>query len=275
MAQNFSAEERKAGLTLIVKPIDDPEKPVDAEQFLKAASKWLTSLASFAADTGLTVRWDIAELKRSSAVLEVVPIDVNTGIIAASVAKDWGKLVEEIESTGISSKPLRSSTVKDLEQFTAFANNLAMVVSTGDEPAAKPITANTQKRLKEAVAALPSDEYCQEGSLKGNLAVLNSWNEDERWFRLRVPLAPDKQIRCVYATETLIGALADTFEKIVTVTGLMHYKKGEVWPHRIDVRAVHKEAPVSLNQFLASMRPIPLPPGMDSVGAIRSLRDAE
>src|SRR5665213_3813870 len=275
MARNFSEEEHRAGLTLVVKPVDDPERPVDAEQFLQAATKWLASLASFAADSGLQVRRELAELQRPSAVLEVIPIDLQTGLIADSVAKDWGTVVTEIESTGGSSRIMSPSAMRDLEQFTSAANHLTMTVSAGNEPQARPITVNTQKRVKEAVAALPSEEYSQEGTIRGNLAVLNSWNPDERWFRLRIPLAPEKQIRCVYANDQMIGELGDTFEKTVNVSGTMHYRKGEVWPHRVDVKTIEKLTPLSLDEFLARMQPIPLPIGMDSVSAIRSLRDGE
>lgn len=275
MARNFSTEEHRAGLTLVVKPVDDPEQPVDAEQFLQAASKWLASLTSFASDSGLHVRWEIAELKRSSAVLEVIPVDINTGIIADSVARDWGTVVKEIENTGISSRAILPATIRDIEQFTSAANHLTMIVHAGDDNVPQPITINTQKRIKEAVAALPSDEYSQEGTIRGNLAVLNSWNPDERWFRLRIPLAPEKQVRCLYADEKLIAELGDTFEKVVDVRGTLHYKKGEAWPHRIDVHSIQKQTPLSLDEFFSQMQPIPLPAGTDSVSAIRSLRDGD
>ena len=150
-----------------------------------------------------------------------------------------------------------------------------MSVTTGDELTAQPITINTQKRLKEAVAALPSEEYAQEGTLRGALAVLNSWNKDERWFRLRVPLAPDKQVRCTYKDEHLISALGDTFEQLVDVKGLLFYKRSEVWPHRVEVHSVRKVGTFSLDSFLENMKPFSLPPRMDSVSYIRSLRDAE
>jgi hypothetical protein len=275
MSKDFSPEEHKAGLTLTVKPLDDPERPVDAEQFLEAATKWLTSLASFASDVGLQVRWEIAELRKSSAVLEVIPIHIQTGIVADSIAKDWNETVKEIESKGTSSRTVLPKTIRDLEQFASAANHLSITVGGNDASPTQLITVNTQKRLKEAVAALPLQEYSQEGSIRGNLAVLNSWNPDERWFRLRVPLAPDKQLRCVYADEDLIGSLGDTFEKAVDVSGTMHYRNGEIWPHRIDVRSIHKLVPMSLDEFLSSMNPIPLPAGVDSVSAIRSLRDGE
>jgi hypothetical protein len=275
MARNFSSEEHKAGLTLVVKPVDDPERPVDAEQFLQAATKWLASLASFASDNGLNVRWEIAELKRSSALLEVIPIDVRTGIIANSVAKEWKRVVKEIETTGVSPREMRSETVRDMEQFTSAANDLTVVVSAGEDVAAQAITINTQKRMKEAIAALPSEEYKQEGTIRGKLAVLNSWNPEERWFRLRIPLAPEKQVRCLYVDEGLISELGDTFEKLVDVTGLMHYKKSEIWPSLIEVRSIRKLPELSLDEFLAEMQPFPMPNGTDSVSCIRSLRDAE
>jgi hypothetical protein len=275
MARSFSPEDRKAGLTLVVRPFDDPEQPVDAERFLAAATKWLTSLSSFAADSGLAVRWEIAELRRSSAVLEVVPVDTRTGTIASSVAKDWETVMKEVERTGAPSSAILPTTIKDMEQFASTANNLTVLVSAGDEGFSTPITITTQKRLKEAAAALPAEEYAQEGTLRGYLAVLNSWNSEDRWFRLRVPLAPDKQIKCVYADETLIESLGQTFEKLVNVSGTMHYKKGDLWPHRIDIRSVKNQQPLSLDQFLANMSPVVIPHGMDSVSAIRSLRDAE
>lgn len=275
MARNFSTEAHKAGLTLVVKPLDDPEHSVDAEQFLQTATKWLTSLASFALDSGLHVRWEIAELKRSSALLEVIPVDVRTGLIADSVAKQWKKVVRDVETTGLSPKEISSATVRDMEHFTAAANNMTLVVSSGDDPVIQPITVSTQKRFKDAIAALPTEEFKQHGTVRGRLAVLNSWNPTERWFRLRLPLAPDKQVRCVYTDEGLISDLGNTFEKLVDVTGLMHYKDSEIWPSVIEVQSVRKLPELSLEDFLANMMPIPVPAGMDSVSCVRSLRDVE
>lgn len=275
MARNFSPEEHKAGLTLLVKPIDDPERPVDAEQFLDTATKWLKSLSSFATGNGLQVRWEIAELKRSSALLEVIPVDIRTGVIADSVAKNWKRIVREVEETGMPPQELSSEAVKDFEHFTAAANGLNLVVSSGDEPVIQPITISTQKRFKEAITALPNEEYSQPGTLRGKLAVLNSWNPEERWFRLRLPLAPDKQVRCVYRDEALISSLGDTFEKLVDVTGILHYRSSEIWPFLIEVQSVRKLRQLSLDSFLAEMLPFPMSAGMDSVSCVRSLRDAE
>jgi hypothetical protein len=275
MARNFSAEEHKAGLTLLVKPIDDPERPVDAEQFLQAATKWLTSLSSFASGNGLQIRWEIAELKRSSALLEVIPVDVRTGVIADSLAKNWKRVVRQVEETGLPPQEISAETVRDIEHFAASANGLNLVISSGDEPVIQPITISTQKRFKEAVTSLPSEEYSQPGTLRGKLAVLNSWNPEERWFRLRLPLAPDKQVRCVYADEALISSLGDTFEKLMDVTGTLHYRGSEIWPYLVEVQSVRQLQPPSLDSFLAEMLPFPMLAGTDSVSCVRSLRDAE
>ncbi len=275
MARTFSPKDHEAGLTLVVKPIDDPERPVDAAQFLEAATKWLTSLTSFATDSGFQVRWEIAELKRSSALLEVIPIDVRTGVIADSVSKDWKKVVQQIEATGSSPKEYRSATIRDMEHFTSAANHLMVVIGGGSELVSQPITVTTQKRLKEAIDSLPAEEYKQYGTIRGRLAVLNSWNPDERWFRLKIPLAPEKQVRCVYTHETLISELGDTFEKLVDVSGLLHYRNDETWPTLVEVHTVRKLMQSSLDEFLSQSLPIPMPVGTDSVSFIRSLRDAE
>lgn len=186
MARNFNSEEHRAGLTLVVKPADDPDRPVDAERFLETATKWLASLASFASDSGHNVRWEIAELKRSSALLEVVPVDVSTGLVAASIAISWSEAVREIERSGSAPAHFRPATIRDIEQFASVASDLTTTVRAGEDSAAWPISVMTQKRLKDAVAALPSDEYVLEGTIRGRLAVLNSWNPKERWFRLRL-----------------------------------------------------------------------------------------
>ena len=275
MARNFSTEEHKAGLTLIVKPADDPERPVDAERFLQTASKWLASLDSFALDVGLKVRWEIAELKRSSALLEIVPVNIATGLIASSIAENWNDVVREIERTGTPPVSLQPATLRDLEQFVTTTNDLAVTVRVGDEPIVQTISANTQKRLKDAIAALPSEEYTQEGTIRGTLAVLNSWNPRERWFRLKLPLVPDKQVRCAYSDENLIAELGDTFEKTLDVKGILHYRRSEAWPFFVDVASVSKLPDITLEAVEKLIQPIVIPHGLDSVSYIRSVRDAE
>ena len=203
MARMFSHDDRLSGLTLVVKPVDDPEKPVDAEQFLQAATKWLSSLTSFASSSGLDVRWEIAELRESSAVLEVIPVEVRTGIIATSIAKGWKQVVREIEDTGRAPNTVRPDTVREIEQLISAGNHFTMTIRAGADKEPQSITVMTQKRAKEAVASLPSEEFSQEGTVRGSLAVLNSWNKDERWFRLRIPIAPDRQVRCAYKDEAL------------------------------------------------------------------------
>ncbi len=276
MARSFSPEEHRAGLTLVVKPLDDPDRPVDAEQFLQAATKWLASLTSFASDFGHDVRWEIAELKRSSAVLEVIPVDVQTGLIADAIATKWNKTVRQIEASGAPPDDLSPKTLNDLQHFTSTANDLSVSVLTGQENDwPHTITVETQRSLQKAVAALPAERYTVQGTLRGRLEVLNSWNPRERWFRLRLPLAPDKQVRCVYDSEALITELGDTFERLIDVTGTLHYRTAEAWPFLVEVATIRKLRNKSMEEVEANIRPIPLPDGLSSVESVRRLRDAE
>jgi len=275
MANQSQQAELSASLTLIVKTVDDPEKPVDAQQFLQAATKWLDALVTFATDQGRQVRWEIAGLQRSSAIVEVLPVDVTTGIIASDLAKKWESAVRSIEQDGIPPESLTPKSVRAIGDFVSSISDLSVAIKTGEEPTPHQISATTQKRVMDAIAALPPEEYQLRGTVRGRLAVLNSWNPRERWFRLQLPLAPDKHVKCVYSDEKLIEELGETFEDLLEVTGDLHYHVGDAWPSYIEVdrvRHLPKTPSSSIDQLIGSLK---LPRGIDSVAYVRSLRDAE
>jgi hypothetical protein len=153
-------------------------------------------------------------------------------------------------------------------------------VTLGDGTKKKPflVTAETQRRVEQAVAAASSTvprEYSVRGKLRGRLAVLNSWNPDERSFRLQVTLAPGKPVTCTYRDEHLVNELGSGFEGVTEVDGLLHYRREEVWPHRAEVDAIRvlaREQVTSLKDLVGLLQ---LPGGLDSVSYVRSLRDAE
>jgi hypothetical protein len=153
-------------------------------------------------------------------------------------------------------------------------------VTLGDGTKKKPllVTAETQRRVEQAVAAASSavpHEYSVRGKLRGRLAVLNSWNPDERSFRLQVTLAPGKPVFCTYRDEHLVNELGSGFEGVAEVDGLLHYRREEVWPHRAEVDAISvlgREQVASLKDLVGLLQ---LPRGQDSVSYVRSLRDAE
>lgn len=118
-------------------------------------------------------------------------------------------------------------------------------------------------------------QYSVRGKLRGRLAVLNSWNPQERFFRLQIPLAPGKPVICTYRDEELVSALGAGFEGVVEVEGLFHYRREEVWPNRAEItgiRILAREQMRSLQDLVGLFR---LPEGQDSVSYVRSLRDAE
>ena len=110
------------------------------------------------------------------------------------------------------------------------------------------------------------------GTLRGRLAILNSWNPAERSFRLQFPLSPTKPVNCIYRDERLVNELGSGFEGIVEVSGLLHYRRGDLWPHRADVDAIT----ILSHQRLVSLKDLvglhPLPAGQDSVSYVRSLK---
>jgi hypothetical protein len=275
MVKKLNQRELNASLTLIVKPPDDPEKPVDAQLFLETATKWLHALATFAVEQGRQVRWEIADLQRSSAVVEVLPVDVVTGVIASDLAENWESAIRSIEQQAAPPASITPKAIRAIGEFVNAVSDLSVAIKTGGEPTPHQISPVTQKRFLDATAALPPEEYALKGTVRGRLAVLNSWNPKERWFRLQLPLAPDKHVKCVYTDEMLIEELGETFEDLLEVTGTLHYHFDDPWPSHVEVdhvRPLPKQPAMSLDQLIGSLK---LPRGLDSVTYVRSLRDAE
>lgn len=131
-----------------------------------------------------------------------------------------------------------------------------------------------EEAVNAASLAVPR-EYSVRGNLRGRLAVLNSWNPEDRSFRLQVTLAPGKPVNCTYRDEHLVNELGAGFEGVAEIDGLLHYRREEIWPHRAEVDAIRvlaREQVTPLKELVGILR---LPRGQDSVSYIRSVRDAE
>lgn len=270
-------------LSLHVEPSetnDSKQRNVDAEQFFGLAEKWLKALKAFASDTGRHVRWEIVELKKASAFVQVRPVEAKTLKPIPALVRDWDNGVREVQKSGLPPQGFRPNSLQALQEFVR-AVPADSVVSLGDgNKKKKPlfVTAVTQRRVEQAVVATSSripSQYSVRGKLRGRLAVLNSWNPEERSFRLQVPLAPGKPVNCTYRDEHLVGALGEGFEGVVEVDGLFHYRRDEIWPNRGEISGIRVLArePVSSLQELVGL--IRLPKGQDSVSYVRNLRDAE
>lgn len=266
-------------LSLHVEPAETKQQNVDAEQFFGLAEKWLKALKAFASDTGLHVRWEIVELKKASAFVQVRPVEAQTLKPLPALVREWDKGVRSVQKSGRPPEMFKSASLQSLQDFVK-AVPPDNVVSLGSGAKKKPlfVTAETQRRVEQAVVMASSQiplQYSVRGTIRGRLAVLNSWNPDERSFRLQIPLSPGKPVNCTYHNEQLVSELGAGFEGVVEVEGLFHYRREEVWPNRAEVsgiRVLSRERLCSLQDLIGLIR---LPVGEDSVSYVRSLRDAE
>jgi hypothetical protein len=266
-------------LSLKIETTDSKTRNVNVDDFLKTAEKWLSALKAFALEQGELVKWEIVDLKKSSAFIQVQPVKVNTRKPAAKLVKAWDEGLRKIEKTGQPPAKFTPTSLAALEEFVfSVPQNTVVSVGNGLAAAALPITALTQRRVEEAAHRLPLDvsrEYVSHGSVRGRLAVLDSWKPEERSFHLQLPLAPDRHVRCTYRDPTLVTSLGSGFEGTVEITGLLRYKPEQPWPYAADVdriRVLPRSAEVSLRDLVGLIH---LPEGFDSVSYIRSVRDAE
>jgi hypothetical protein len=286
MARKSPSDEKKPrkrtppSLSLHVEPAEGERRNVDAEQFFMLAERWLRSLKAFASDTGKHVKWEIVELKKASALVQVRPVEMQSLKPIPSLVRQWDKGLRELQKTGCPPQGFTSASLQTLQDFVRAVPTDSTVTLGDGTKKKKPflVNAETQRRVEEAIASvslLAPQEYSVRGKLRGRIAILNSWNPEERSFRLQVTLAPGKQVVCTYRDEHLVNQLGSGFEGVAEVDGLLHYRREEVWPHRVEVDAIRvlaREQVASLRDLVGILQ---LPRGQDSVSYVRSLRDAE
>jgi hypothetical protein len=277
MATRKLTSEHQPALSLKVESGDDKNPHVAADDFLKTADKWLRSLQSFAEEQGKVVKWEITDLRKSSAFIEVQPVTVKTQKPAAALVKRWEEGIRKIEKTG---RPAAGFTPQSLVALKEFVSSLPkdVIVKVGNH-AGPPLqlTALTQRRVEEAAQRMPvpqKTEYSARGSVRGRLAVLDSWKPEERSFTLQLALAPNRPVKCTYLDPQLVEKLGVSFEGTVEITGKLYYKPDRPWPSAVEVEGIRplNKVPVSLKSLAGLVK---LPPGIDSVSYVRSVRDAE
>jgi hypothetical protein len=271
--------QEQLSLSLKLETTDRNKPNVDADDFVSTAEKWLCALKTFAKEQGQHVKWEIVDLRKSSAFIQVQPVKVKTGKPALALVKKWQKGLKKIEQTG---KPAPSFTPEALSSLRDFVFSVPKdtLVSVGNGSAQErlSITALTQRRVEQAATYFPPEpksEYTSRGSIRGRLAVLDSWNPEDRSFRLQLPLAPTRPIKCTYLDTSLSTELGEGFDGMVEITGLLQYKPGQPWPYAADVehiRVLPRKPKISLEDLVGLVR---LPPNQDSVSYVRGLRDAE
>jgi hypothetical protein len=247
---------------------------VDADAFLETAEKWLKALKTFASEQGKQVTWQITDLRKSSAFMAVAPVTIKGNKPTPALVKKWEQGLRKIENTGRPASGFTPASLVALKEFVScIPQDMAVTLDNySNQPLH--VTALTQRRVEEASRFLPVEkrEYSTRGSIRGRLAVLNSWKQDERFFTLQIPLAPTQQIRCTYTDSHLVERLGTAFEGPVEITGKLQYQPDRPWPVSVEVEAIRplNRTPVGL-QELAGL--IALPNGVDSVAYVRGLRD--
>lgn len=266
-------------LSLKVEASGRKHQHVDADVFLTTAEKWLHALKAFAVEQGEHVMWELVDLRRSSALIEVQPVKLKNHKPVGALVKNWEEGLRKIERTGRAPSKFSTSSLSALADFVVSVPPDA-IVSIGNSVSTErlQVTALTQRRVGEAARDLPLQmplEYSSQGSVRGRLAVLDSWNPDERSFRLQLPLAPNKPVKCVYRDASLVTELGEGFEGVVEITGQLRYKPDQPWPYFADVDRIRVLPRTTKSHLRDLVGLIHLPEGHDSVSYIRSVRDAD
>jgi len=219
------------------------------------------------------------DLRKSSALIRVQPVKIKTGKPLPALAENWEAGLRQIERTGKPSGRFTPESISALRDFV-FSVSPATIVSMGNGRLNEQfaVTALLQKRVEQATAQLPHAprrEYVSHGTLRGRLAVLDSWRPEERTFSLQLPTAPSLPVKCIYHDAGLVHSLGDSFEGTVEIEGKLRYKPGQAWPYSAEVDHI-KRLPTEPSVRLADLVGlIHLPEGQDSVSFVRGLRDAE
>lgn len=252
---------------------------VNADDFFSTAETWLRALKIFAKEQGQHVTWEIVDLKKSSALVEVQPVNVGNGKPARALVKKWEQGLKTIEQTGKPSRTFTPDSLNALRDFVfSVPKDTFASIGNGSHAERHKITPLTQRRVEQAAKAFPIEakrEYVAQGSLRGLLAVLDSWNPDERSFRLKLPMAPAKPVKCTYRDASLTVELGENFEGMVEITGRLTYKPDYPWPFSAEVEHIStlpRKPSVGLKDLVGLVK---LPKGQDAVSYVRSLRDAE
>src|ERR1700677_2238283 len=133
MPNEHGPEKQQFSLSLKLESTNRKHQNVDADDFFNAAERWLHALKSFAKEQGEHVKWEIVDLRKTSALVEVQPVTLKTGRPAARLVKDWERGLAQIEKTR---KPPSRCTPDSLAALSDFIMCLPSnaVVSLGNGP---------------------------------------------------------------------------------------------------------------------------------------------
>src|ERR1051325_3859259 len=143
-------------LSLKLETTDKNNPNVDADDFFLAAEKWLRGLKIFAKEQGEQGKWDIVDLKTSSALIEVQPVKVKTGRPIPTLVKKWGEGFKKTERTGKPASKFTPESLSALRDFVfSIPVNTVVSIGNGSDSERHRVTPLTQRKIEQALAAVP------------------------------------------------------------------------------------------------------------------------
>src|SRR5437773_9781579 len=109
--------QEQLSLSLKLETTDKTRRNVDADDFFFAAEKWLRALKIFAKEQGEHVKWEIVDLKKASALVEVQPVRVETGKPVPNLVRKWEQGLKKVEQTGRPAPKLTPDALSALRDF--------------------------------------------------------------------------------------------------------------------------------------------------------------
>ena len=127
--------------------------------------------------------------------------------------------------------------------------------------------------MEANIDSILGEDITSEGSMEGFLELVNVHRQNNFYI---YPTITPTRVACIFPLE-MLPKVGQGLKRYVSVSGLMRYKKIEVYPHQIDVREIEIYPKENELPSLASLRGMaPNATGnLDAVTFVRRLRDAE
>jgi hypothetical protein len=101
---------------------------------------------------GQRVAWEIVELKKSSAFVQVRPVEPRSRKPLPGLVRQWDTGIRELERSGRPPKGFKANSLGGLQEFVqSVPSNAAVTVANSSKKKLIPINATMQRRVEEAV----------------------------------------------------------------------------------------------------------------------------
>jgi hypothetical protein len=211
---------------------------------------------------------------RSPATFEMEAVSRTTKgpQLGSRVVSKFGRDLRSV----ISGKRPRDSDLELLESYRGLAQPMrkhmaAVKLTFEDDRAPVELPRNLDVKVDEILGP----DQVEDGSVVGSLDVIDIHNQ-RNLFRI-YPVVGPNSIRCRFRSSLLVEAIAG-INNFVRISGLLHYKRAEKYPHYIDVSSIEVLPKRSESNSLASLRGIAdksAYDGLSSTEYVEKVRDSE